>query len=353
MLSRRDLLTAAARGTGAALAGGFGLAGCTAPVRRLRNRLEDRLHLYTWSDYVAPDTLPRFTRETGVRVIHDTYESSEEMLARLLMGGVAYDVVVPPTYGVEAMRATGLLMPWETRLLPGRAAIDPAFRGLPFDPEGRFALPYLWGMTGIAYRADKVAAPASWAIFHDARLRGRTTLLDDPRDAIGAMLRLRGRSINSTDAGALDAARADVLAAKALLRGFKSAAVKSDLLAGDVWVAQLWNGDTRQAAAEDPRIRFVLPEEGSTLWLDSMVLLARARHPAAAHAFAEYILRPEVGAELAAATGYGTPNAAAQGRLADPVPLPTAAERARLEYQADLGRATERWDRIWTEIKAG
>lgn len=353
MLSRRELLAAVAQAAGAATVGGLGLGGCAAPVRRLRNGLEDRLHLYTWSDYVAPDTLPRFTRETGVRVVHDTYESSEEMLARLLMGGVAYDVVVPPTYGVEAMQATGLLMPWETRLVPGREVIDPAFRGLPFDPEGRFALPYLWGLTGIAYRADKVATPESWAVFHDPELRGRTTLLDDARDAIGAMLRLRGRSINATEPRALDDARADVLTAKRLVRGFKSAAVKSDLLAGDVWLAQLWNGDTRQAAAEDPRIRFALPREGSTLWLDSMVLLARARHPAAAHAFAEYILRPEVGAELAAATGYGTPNAAAQARLADAVPLPTAAERARLEYQADLGRATERWDRIWTEIKAG
>jgi spermidine/putrescine-binding protein len=327
--------------------------GCGRPVRRLQNGLEDRLHLYTWSDYVAPETLPRFTRETGVRVVHDTYESSEEMLARLLMGGVAYDVVVPPTYGVQAMRATGLLQPWDGARIATRNQIAPTFRGLPFDPEGNFALPYLWGLTGIAYRADKVTAPSSWASFLDPVLNGRVTMLDDMRDVIGAMLRLRGASINTTDAPALTQARGDALAAKRVLRGYKSAAVKSDLLAGDVWLAQLWNGDTRQAAAEDPRIRFVLPSEGSTLWLDSMVLLERARHPAAAHAFAAYILRPDVGAELAQATGYGTPNLGALQRVADPVPLPTADELARLEYQADLGRATERWDRIWTEIKAG
>lgn len=319
----------------------------------MQNGLNDRLHLYSFSDYVAPETIPRFERETGVRVIHDTYESSDEMFGRLLLGGVAYDIVVPPTYGVEAMRATELLQPWQLSDVPNRRNVAAHFRGLPHDPDGRFAIPYLWGLTGIAYRADRMAAPTGWSAFFDPALAGRTTLLDDMRDVIGAMLRFRGVSINATDAASLGQARLDALRAKTLLRGYKSAGVKADLLAGDIWMAQLWNGDTRQATAEDAAIRFVLPAEGSTLWLDSMVLLRRARHVAAAHAFADYVLRPDVGAELAEATGYGTPNSAAQARMRDPVPLPTPDERSRLEYQADLGRATQHWDRIWTEIKAG
>lgn len=349
MLNRRELLASGA----AAVAGGLGLAGCAPRVRRLADGLEDRLHLYTWSDYVAPETLPRFERETGVHVIHDTYESSDEMLARLLMGGVAYDVVVPPTYAVEAMRATGLLQPLDWAAIGSRDVFAPAFLDRPFDPGNRVSVPYLWGMTGLAVRTDKVTAERSWGVFHDPALRGRITMLDDARDAIGAMLRYRGASINAVDAESLDRARIDSLRAKANLRGYKSAAVKADLLAGDVWVAQLWDGDTRQAAAEDPRIAFVLPEEGSTIWLDSLVVLARARHPRAAHAFLGYLRRPEVAAELAEATGYGTPNQAALARMTAPVPLPDAATLARLEYQADLGRATERWDRLWTEIKAG
>ena len=349
-LTRRDFVGALATGS---VALGAGAWACAAPVRRLQSGVEDRLHLYTWSDYVAPETLPRFTQETGVRVVHDTFESSEEMLARLLMGGVAYDVVVAPTYGVEAMRATGMLRAWDRARLPNLSQVDPAFRNLPFDPTGAFALPYLWGITGLAYRADKIAAPTSWSVLLDPDLQGRTTMLDDVRDVIGTWLRYRGSSINAIDEPALAQARTDALAAKQILRGYKSAAVKADLLAGDVWLAQLWNGDTRQAAAEDPRIRFVLPREGGTIWLDSLVLLQRARHPTAAHALADYIYRADVGAELATASGYGTPNAASRALLTDPVPLPTPAERARLEYQADLGQATARWDRIWTEIKAG
>lgn len=352
-LTRREFVQQIGAASGISAAAAVALSACTPAVRRLQNGLEDRLHLYTWSDYVAPETLPRFTRETGVRVVHDTYESSEEMLARLLMGGVAYDVVVPPSSAVEAMRATQLVQPWDPARVTNARHLSPRFRQLPSDPENRFSLPYLWGTTGLAYRADRMAAPSGWSSLLDPALRGRSTMLDDVRDVIGAMLQLRGRSINATDDAALEAARRDALAVKALLRGYKSAGVKADLLAGDVWMAQLWNGDARQASAEDGNIRFVLPTEGGTLWLDAMVLLTRAPHPAAAHAFADYVLRPDVGAELADATGYGTPNLGALALLDDPVPLPTDAEQARLEYQADLGRATEQWDRIWTEIKAG
>ena len=123
-------------------------------------------------------------------------------------------------------------------------------------------------------------------------------------------------------------------------------------MTGDVWAAQLWNGDATQARAEQAAIAFTVPAEGSSMWLDNLVLTSRAPHPRAAHEFMNYILRPDVGAAVSQATGYGTPNDAALSLLEDPVRYPSPSELARLEWGADLGRATALWDQIWTEIKA-
>lgn len=357
-LTRRDFVARSAA-VGAAAIGLGGIAGCAdAAPSPLAERLglESRLLLYTWSDYLPDDVLRGFERATGVRVVHDTYESSEEMLAKLLTGGAAYDVVIPVSYGVEAMIATRAARALDPARLPNMRHLAGRFLDRPFDPGNRYSVPYLWGVTGIAYRSDRVPEPpASWRIFLEPARQGRMTMLDDPRDVIGSMLRLRGRSINTIDAAALGVARTDCLAAKANLRGYKSAPVKADLLAGDVWIAQLWDGDTRQAAAENPAIRFALPHEGGTIWLDSLVIPAGSRHPNAAHAFIDHVHEPAVAAAIAAWTGYRTPNvaAAALATGADVVPDLTPDELGRLEFQSDLGRATETWDRIWTEIKAG
>jgi spermidine/putrescine-binding protein len=316
--------------------------------------IEDALNVYIWSDYLAPTTVPDFEREFGVQVTVDTYESNEELLAKLMSGASGYDLVVPSGYLLPALIRQGLLAPLHHRHLPNlgnlaRGLFEPAA-----DPGRRHAVPWLWGMTGLAWRTDKLPAPPeSWSVFFDPRWRGKLTMMDDGREVLGAMLKYRGRSLNSTVAAELERAETDALAAKPNLKAYLSAPVKSQLIAGDVWVAQLWNGDTMQARTEQPALAFALPKEGSLLWADYVVVPASAPHKRAAHAFIDYVLRPPVGAALARATGYGTPNAAALALIPDPVPYPTAEQLARLEYQEDLGAAAALWDRIWTEVKSG
>jgi spermidine/putrescine transport system substrate-binding protein len=316
-------------------------------------QVEDALAVYNWSDYIAPATVPAFARALGVAVTYDTFESNEEMFAKLVSGAAGYDLVVPSSYLLPAMHAMRLLQPIRHEWLANLGHIAPLFRDPPFDPGNAYTVPWQWGVTGIAWRRDKVDAPAGWSVFHDARWAGRMTMMDDVREVLGAMLKARGRSLNTTDPAALAAAKEDALRAKRLLRAYKSAQVKSDLVAGDVWIAQMWNGDAAQAAAEEPAIAFMVPPEGSMIWTDSMVLLANAPHPRAAHAFLDWCLRPEVAAANADASGYGSPNAAALALQQRPVAYPTPEERARLEYPDDLGLATELWDRLWTEVKAG
>jgi spermidine/putrescine transport system substrate-binding protein len=350
--SRREFLRTA---TSTALAGALGpsLAGCAAKLVP-RPGLEPVLNIYNWSDYIGYETVQDFEREFGVRVNYDTFESSEEMLGKLIAGASGYDLAVPVGYSVPVMRERGLLQPLERALVPNLANLAPRFRDLPFDPGGRHGITWQWGLTGIAYRKDLVDVPRSWRVFveGDARADGRMTMLDDSREVLGAMLRLRGHSLNSTDPGELAQARADAIAAKAHLAAFVSAPVKGQLVTGDVRVAQLWSGDARQAQDEEPNLGFVVPDEGSTIFADYMVVLAGCPHPRAAHAFLDYVLRPDVAAGISEATGAGTPCEPALPLLRNPVPYPSPAELARLEYPVDLGDATALWDRIWTEVKA-
>lgn len=313
--------------------------------------LEREVRIFNWSDYVGRDTLARFEAETGVRVVYDTFESNEEMVAKLVAGGDGYDLIGPTGYLVPVLRDGGLLQPLDHAALPGWEAIAPFFHEAAGDPRGRYGMPYQWGMTGIAWRADRVPPPTSWGAF--AEPGAPMTMLDDGREVLGAMLKWRGHSLNSTDPALVRAAAADARAVKPNLRAYVSTPVKGQLISGDIVLAQLWDGDARAAAMEEPAIAFAVPAEGGNIFTDFLAIPRGAPHRNAAHAFLRYILRPEIAAEIAEQTGYGPCNTAALARMADPVRLPDAAFLARMEFQADLGAATELWDRAWTEVKAG
>jgi spermidine/putrescine transport system substrate-binding protein len=316
--------------------------------------MEKELRIYNWSDYIAEDTVANFEKDTGVKVTYDTYESNEELVAKLQAGASGYDLVCPSGYAVQVLLALELLEQLNRKYLANRGNIAPQFRKTPFDPDDSHTVPWQWGVTGIAFRTDKVKAPPdSWAVFQDAQYAGKMTMMDDMRDAIGAWLKFRGKSLNSVDPADLAAAKADALLAKKNLQSFVSAPVKGQLVAGDVWIAQLWDGDTLQAKSENDKIAFVAPKEGSTIWCDSMCIPKGAPHKRAAHAFLDYVLQPKVGAAISTFTGYGTPNSAALALMEKPVPYPTAEQMTRLEYQTDLGAASQQWDQLWTEIKAG
>jgi spermidine/putrescine-binding protein len=313
----------------------------------------NQLHIYNWSDYLAKDTIPNFEREFGVGVTYDTYESNEEMVAKLQAGASGYDIVVPSGYIIPVMAALDLIAPLTRRYLTNFNNIAPLFLNVASDPGNRYTVPWQWGTSGIAYRTDKVKdALDSWSVFRDRQYAGKMTMMDDGREVIGSQLRFRGHSLNSTNRAQLSQARADAIAAKRQLKAYISAPVKAQLVSGDVWIAQLWDGDTAQARTEQPALAYVIPQEGCTIWADSMCIPKGAAHKRAAHEWMNYILRPEVGAALSEATGYGTPNQAAHRVMKRPVPYPSEAELERLEYQVDLGKETTTWDQIWTEIKS-
>jgi spermidine/putrescine transport system substrate-binding protein len=314
--------------------------------------IEQELHIYNWGDYIPEETVPDFEKEFGVKVTYDTYESNEEMLLNLSAGVKGYDLIVPTGWQVDAMTKLGLLRRLSRQYLTNWDNLSSQFLAPPPNPARHYAAPYLWGITGIAYRRDKLSRPAgSWAVFLDPRYEGRMTMLNERREVIGAMLRYRGHSLNSTDPAELAGAQADGIRAKRNLKAYLSVEVRPHLLSGEVWVVQFYDGGTRRLSKLDPAIAFTIPQEGCTIYCDFMCIPRSARNPRAAHEFINYLLRPEIGARLAEFNGYGTPNLAATRLIEDPVPYPTADEFRLLEYQVDLGQANAMWDRVWEEIR--
>jgi spermidine/putrescine transport system substrate-binding protein len=318
-----------------------------------------RLNVYNWSDYIAPDTVLNFERETGVQVRYGTYESNQEMLAKVMSGNSGWDVVFPSEDFIEPMHELGLLAPLDHQRLPHLAALDAAFERPPWDPELRWSVPYMHGSTGILYQKRLMPPPGAWADLWDERLRGRITMLDDSTELFGACLKKLGRSINSMDPAELRAAELQAVAQKPLLRAYLNAEVRDQVVAGDVAAAQAWAVTAGQAIAAAPdRLAFAFPTEGFARFADNMAILRETRRPELAHRWIDYLLRPEVAASIVMATRTATSNGAAQKLLPveireNSVLYPSSETLARGEwFQAQPSASQKLRDRLWTEIKS-
>jgi spermidine/putrescine transport system substrate-binding protein len=328
-----------------------GLTGCAGDRR-------PRLNVYNWSAYVAPETIPNFEAEFGVHVRYATYESNEEMLAKVITGNSGWDVVFPTHNRLQPMGEYGLLAPLRPEWLPGAANLDPRFRRPAWDPDLQWGVPYMWNGTGIAYNRKIQPAPQRWSDLWSASLRGRLTMLDDPEDMLGACLKKLGYSFSTADPGQLRAAEHQAVEQKPLLRAYLNAEVRDQLVSGDVLAAQLWSTTAQQAIDAAPDLAFVYPTEGFPFYCDCAVILRESRRARLAHQFLDYLLRPKVSAAIVEATKTATANRAAQDLLPEPVrtnPVlyPPAEVFVRGEWPRPQPPAAQRLrDRIWTEIKS-
>jgi spermidine/putrescine-binding protein len=332
------------------LLGVGGSAGC------LRNR--PRLNVFNWSAYIAPDTIPNFEREFGVQVRYAVYESNEEMLARVMGGNSGWDVVFPTNYYIRPMREYGLLAELDHTRLRHLDNLDPVFRHPDWDPDLRWGVPYMWNATGICVNPRAAAPPVRWSDLWEQRWKGKITMLDDPVDVFGACLEKLGHSINSEDAGELRAAQHEAIVQKRLLRAYLNAEVRDQLVAGDVWAAQMWSTTAQQAIDAAPHLSFVYPAEGFAVYPDNAVILRESRHVDAAYAFLGYLLRPQVAADIVVAARTATANGAARAILPPGIRdnrtlYPDARTIARGEWSRTTSAATQKLrDRLWTEVKS-
>jgi spermidine/putrescine transport system substrate-binding protein len=316
-----------------------------------------RLNVYNWSDYVAPDTIPNFEREFGVSVRYGTFEGSPELLAKVMSGNSGWDVVFPSAEIVPPMIELRLLAPLQRDMLWNLGALDPEFQHPQWDPGLEFTVPNMPGTTGIVFQ--KKLALTSWADMWDARLRGKMTMLDDPPEVFAACLRKLGDSLNSGDPAQLRDAEQQALKQKSLLRAYLNAEVRDQVVAGDVAVAQAWAVTAGQAIAAAPdRLAYAFPAEGFARYADNVAILRESSRVELAHKFIDYLLRPEVAANIVQATQTATANAEAlklvpAAARENPVLYPPAEILKRGEWFEPHTVASQKLrDRLWTEIKS-
>ncbi|MFY0533857.1 ABC transporter substrate-binding protein [Nannocystis pusilla] len=236
------------------------------------------LALYNWGDYLAPEVVERFTAATGFRITQDYYLAEAELVAKLA-SGAAYDVVFPIDYVLERMRKRALLVPLARDKLPGLANLDPQFGPWIAADNQIYAVPYLWGTTGIGYDSDHVEAPTSWKALFDPRHAGKISVIDSKGDVFDQALLAAGMDINSTDKPAIRERVYPMLRAqKEILRAYDSNPARA-LAAGDTWIAQIDSGDLFRAQKQRPSLRYVIPEEGAVLWIDYLAIPPPPRSP--------------------------------------------------------------------------
>lgn len=328
-----------------------GLSGCLRPARQ-------RLNVFHWSNYIAPETLPRFERETGVQVRLATYESNEEMLARVLSGNSGWDVVFPSNYFIGPMRELGLLARIESRRLTRLDDLEPRFLQPSWDPRLEHCLPLFWGSSGILANPRLAPAPQRYGELWELRYARRITMLDDPAEVYGAALKKLGLPLNAHAASQLRLAHQEARRQKPLLRAYLNAEARDLMVAGELAACQTWATTAQQAISAAPHLRFVYPEEGFALYADCGVVLRESKRKELAHVFLDYLLRADAAAEIASATYTATAVRTARGRLPAEVLametlFPPEETVARGEWFEPLPPASQRLrDRLWTELKS-
>lgn len=310
----------------------------------------DTLNFYNWSEYIDPELIAAFESESGVDVVESFYESNEAMLAQI-QAGVTYDLIVPSDYMVGIMIEEGLLMPVQKDAVPNISNLASEFASPAYDPGGEYSVAYQWGTTGLGVNLSIVGEDfvPSWALIFDPELTsgfaGGVSVLDDPRETMGAALKYLGYSLNEASTDALQEAADLIAAAKENIATFDSDQYDEALVTGEVAVSHGYSGNMLVAIweSDDPdNFAYIVPDEGGTLWVDNMAIPADSAAPCTAHAFINFLLDAENGAALTNWNYYASPNDAAEEFILDEILedetiYPSDELRSRLEIIADTG----------------
>jgi spermidine/putrescine transport system substrate-binding protein len=317
------------------------------------------LRIFIWEEYIDPEVYRLFEREFGAKVIEDNYGSNEDMRAKLQAGGAVYDLVVPSDYMVTLLRKEGLLLPIDLSRIPNLKHLAARFRDPPYDPGHRYSVPYQWGITGIGYNKSQVIPPpVRWAdLFEPTWIepyKNRISMLNDMREVIVAALVALGHSPETSDPQHLAQAQALLLQQKPFLAKYDSESFEDSLASGETVLAQGWSGEIAMAQSQNPDIGFVIPAEGTFLFVDNWAMPKGTQQKELAEEFINFVLRPEISAMIVNHARYASVNEAARSLVKPEIlagPSYYWPEGTKLWWLNDFGDAGRLYERVWLELK--
>ena len=356
MLGSMTFFALAACGVGPAPSNSGGSA-TAAKATNLRN--EPKLNFYNWTDYIAPETLPGFKTASGIEVTYDNFSTNDEMEAKIASGQAGYDLVVPSDNFLRRFLRSGLLQPLDHSSIPNLKNLEKRFVDADYDAGNKYSVPWAWGTTGLAYSKSQIGGDVTgFSAYNLPNAQGRSSILDEARDALALGLLKLGYDPNTTDAKQIETAANFLLSLKKKIGQITSDVIEP-LTSGQVRLAQSYSGDAFQARAANDDIAYAIPAEGGLSYVDLLVIPKDAPHAENAHRFIDYILGGTTGAALSNAVRYGSPNAAAKPMidkdlLNDPLVYPSEDQLKKLPFTKDLGGDVEaRYADAWTKVKTG
>ena len=323
---------------------------------------DNQVIVYNWGEYIDPEAIEMFEEETGINVIYEEYETNEIMYPKIQSGAIAYDVVCPSDYMVERMIENDLLAEIDFDNIPNLKNIGDIYmeQSRQFDPENKYSVPYLWGTVGILYNKKMVDEPIdSWSVLWDEKYKDSILMQDSVRDAFGVTLKYLGYSLNSTDLDELTAAQKLLIQQKPLVQAYVVDQVRDKMIGNEAAIGVIYSGEAIYTQLENPDLEYVIPKEGSNIWIDSLVIPKNAKHKENAEAFIDFVCRPDIAKMNFDFITYSIPNEAGRKLIEEPelrnskIAFPDAKELERCETFKFLGDENDAvYNKLWREVKS-
>ena len=318
--------------------------------------------VYNWGEYIDPEIIDLFEEETGIDVIYEEFETNEIMYPKIQSGAIAYDVVCPSDYMIQRMIENDLLPEINYDHIPNLKYIGDNYMKMSrqFDPENKYSVPYLWGTVGILYNKKMVDEPVdSWGILWDKKYEDSILMQDSVRDAFAVALKYLGYSLNSTDLDELEAAKNLLIEQKPLVQAYVIDQVRDKMIGGEAALGVIYSGEALYCQQENPDLDYVIPKEGTNIWIDSWVIPKNAKNVENAEAFINFLCRPDIAKMNFDYITYSIPNTAGRDLIEDeslrnsPIAFPDDSKLENCETFRFLGDDNDAlYNRLWREIKS-
>ena len=319
------------------------------------------VYVYNWGEYIDPETITMFEEETGIKVIYDEFDTNEAMYPKVEAGSSAYDIICPSDYMVQKMIENDLLQELNFDHMPNaKANIGAQYyeQATEFDPGNKYCVPYCWGTVGILYNKTMVDEPVnSWSILWNEKYADNILMQDSVRDAFMVALKLNGYSMNTMNEEELQTAKQALIDQKPLVQAYVIDQVRDKMIGGEAALGVIYSGEAIYTQRENPDLEYVVPEEGTNVWIDGWVIPKNAPNVENAEKFIDFMCRADIALMNFEYITYSTPNTAAQELIEDEdiknskIAFPDLSEYNNLETFTYLGEeGDELYNSLWKEV---